>query len=204
MSGGVSGFMGLAALPVELPLTTTLMLRSIAEIARHHGEDLSRLDARLACVEVLGLGTPGRRRGQEFGYYATRTLIGRLIGDASTHFVERGVATASAPVVSSLVAELAPRFGLAVTERASASLLPVLGAVGGATVNVLFMRHFQQVAHGHFTVRRLERQYGTALVRREYQGLAARLREIGAQGPTRRVRASSFVALPGSAQTKRR
>ena len=44
ISGGVSGFFGMAALPLELPVTTTLMLRAIADIARHHGEDLS--DAR--------------------------------------------------------------------------------------------------------------------------------------------------------------
>jgi hypothetical protein len=31
------------------------------------------------------------------------------------------------------------------------------------------MDHFQLVAHGHFTVRRLERQYGQELVRSAYQ-----------------------------------
>ena len=34
VTGGVSGLLGLAALPVELPLTTTFMLRAIASIAR--------------------------------------------------------------------------------------------------------------------------------------------------------------------------
>ena len=74
--GGVSGFFGFAALPIELPVTTTLMLRAIADIARHHGEDLSTLEARLACVEVFALGSPrpqGRRT--DIGYYAARALI---------------------------------------------------------------------------------------------------------------------------------
>lgn len=53
LTGGVSGFFGIAALPLELPVTTTLMLRAIADIGRHYGEDLSTLEARLACVEVL-------------------------------------------------------------------------------------------------------------------------------------------------------
>ena len=44
INGGISGFFGFAALPIELPLTTTLMLRSIADTARHHGEDLSQLE----------------------------------------------------------------------------------------------------------------------------------------------------------------
>ena len=34
LSGGVGGAVGLASLPLELPLSTTIMLRSIAEIAR--------------------------------------------------------------------------------------------------------------------------------------------------------------------------
>ena len=32
LSGGISGFFGFAALPIELPVTTTLMLRAIARI----------------------------------------------------------------------------------------------------------------------------------------------------------------------------
>ncbi len=172
-SGGVSGFFGPLALALELPVTTTLMLRSIAEIARHHGEDLSRLEARLACLEVLGLGARKSRGDVEVGYYATRTMLARLTADASAMFVERGAATVSAPAAGSLVAEIAARFGVVVSERAAASALPVLGALGGASVNALFMNHFQRVAHGHFTVRRLERQCGVEAVRAYYESLGA-------------------------------
>lgn len=168
LSGGVSGFFGLAALPIELPVTTTLMLRAIADIARHHGEDLSTLEARLACVEVFALGAPRSGRRADFGYYASRALLGRLTMEATQLFVERGAANLSAPVVGSLVTEVATRFGVVVSERSAASALPVLGAVGGATVNVLFMSHFQRVAQGHFAIRRLEREYGASVVRRLY------------------------------------
>ena len=153
------------------------MLRAIADIARHHGEDLSTLEARLACVEVFALGASGpegRRRRTDVGYYASRALISRLAADATAIFVERGVANVSAPVVSSLVTEIATRFGVVVTERSAASALPVLGAVGGATVNIIFMNHFQRVARGHFAIRRLERQYGAAVVRQLYDAHAPR------------------------------
>jgi hypothetical protein len=168
ISGGVSGFFGLAALPIELPVTTTLMLRAIADIARHHGEDLSTLEARLACVEVFALGAPQSGSRADFGYYASRALLGRLTMEASQIFIERGAANLTAPAVGSLVTEVATRFGLVVSERSAASALPVLGAVGGATVNLLFMNHFQRVAQGHFAIRRLEREYGAAVVRRLY------------------------------------
>ncbi|HLN11195.1 MAG TPA: EcsC family protein [Xanthobacteraceae bacterium] len=174
LTGGVSGFFGFAALPLELPVTTTLMLRAIADVARYLGEDLTSLDARLACVEVFGLGA-GRSRGRmDVGYYASRALLSRLAGDASTLLLERGAAGVSAPVVNRLVAEVASRFGVVVSERFAASALPVLGAVGGATINVIFMNHFQRIALGHFTIRRLERRYGPHLVRRHYDALSVR------------------------------
>ena len=174
ISGGVSGFFGIAALPIELPVTTTLMLRAIADIARHHGEDLSTLEARLACVEVFGLGASGSGRRTDIGYYASRALITRMAADATAIFLERGVANLSAPVVSSLVTEIAMRFGVVVSERSAASALPVLGAVGGATVNVIFMNHFQRVARGHFAIRRLERLYGPNVVRQLYNAHTTR------------------------------
>jgi hypothetical protein len=178
VSGGVSGFFGIAALPIELPVTTTLMLRAIADIARHHGEDLSTLEARIACIEVFALGTPGGERRTDIGYYASRALISRLAADATALFLERGAANLSAPVVGGLVTEIATRFGVVVTERSAASALPVLGALGGATVNMIFMNHFQRVARGHFAIRQLERQYGAHVVRELYNAHSVR-RQIG-------------------------
>jgi hypothetical protein len=189
ISGGVSGFFGLAALPIELPVTTTLMLRAIADIARHHGEDLSTLEARLACVEVFALGAPRSGRRADFGYYASRALLGRLTADAAALFLERGAANLSAPVVGGLVTEIATRFSVVVSERSAASALPVLGAVGGATVNLLFMNHFQRVARGHFAVRRLEREYGSSIVRRLYEEHAPRRDRAQFRSNRDRVRA---------------
>jgi hypothetical protein len=40
-------------------------------------------------------------------------------------------------------------------------------------VNYAFMEHFQDVARGHFTVRRLERLYGKETIRAEYDVVAA-------------------------------
>jgi hypothetical protein len=176
ISGGVSGFFGIAALPIELPVTTTLMLRAIADIARHHGEDLSTLAARLACVEVFALGAPRDGHDRHLGYYASRIFLGRMAADASAILLERGIASVSAPVVGGLVTEIATRFGVVVSERAAASAMPVLGAVGGATINVMFMNHFQSVAQGHFAIRRLERECGPVLVRRLYEEIAPRRR----------------------------
>lgn len=172
VTGGVSGLFGFGALAVELPLTTTLMLRAIAEIAQHQGEDLSTLEARLACLEVFAYGAKRNEDNLDVGYYAARALISKYTHDIAAMALERGALDASAPVVASLVSEIVSRFGLVVSDKVAAGALPIIGAVGGATVNIVFMDHFQRVAHAHFTLRRLERSYGSAHIRERYAELA--------------------------------
>ena len=57
------------------------------------------------------------------------------------------------------------------SQKIAAQAVAVVGAVGGAAVNLAFIEHFQDVARGHFTVRRLERVYGAEIVRAEYDRL---------------------------------
>ena len=49
--------------------------------------------------------------------------------------------------------------------------VPAIGAAGGALINSIFINHFQDMARGHFIVRRLERHYDKELVLAEYQKL---------------------------------
>jgi hypothetical protein len=67
------------------------------------------------------------------------------------------------------VTAVASRFGVVVSEQTAAKAVPVVGAAGGAVINVLFMNHFQDMARGHFIVKRLERTYGMDLVRAAYE-----------------------------------
>jgi len=168
VAGGFAGAFGAAAVPLELPLTTILMLRSIAEIARHHGEDLSKLEARLACVEVFAYGAEKRA---DVGYYASRALLGRLTSEAATLLAQRGAANVSGPVVAALSKEVASRFGVVVYEKIAVSAVPLASAASAAAINVAFMNHFQKIARGHFMLRRLERIYGAERVREEFARL---------------------------------
>jgi hypothetical protein len=54
-----------------------------------------------------------------------------------------------------------------------AQTIPVLGAIGGGLVNTLFISHFQDMARGHFAVRRLERKYGADIVQHAYLQLTS-------------------------------
>jgi EcsC protein family len=170
-SGAVGGALGLAALPVELPISTTILLRSIAEIAREEGEDLTAPEAAFACVEVFALGGQGGETAFESGYFTVRAALAKSVSD-SAHFVAaQGAAALPAPVIARLISQVAARFGVVVSEKLAAQAAPVLGAIGGAAVNAAFADHFQTLARGHFIVRRLERQNGASVVAFEYQRL---------------------------------
>lgn len=174
-SGAVGGFFGLPGLALELPVTTTLMLRAIADEARAHGEDLSSLQARLACVEVFALGARTEEDdAADTGYYGVRLALAMSVSGALHHVARHGVAAEGAPLLLRGVSAIASRFGVALSEKTAAQLLPVVGAAGGALVNAIFMQHFMDAARAHFTVRRLERRYGAELVRAEYERLGRR------------------------------
>ena len=174
VSGAVGGFFGFAALAVELPVSTTMMLRSIAEIAREEGEDLASPGARLECLGVFAFGGPATEdNAAETGYYAVRAAMARTLQEAATFLSQRGLAEGSAPAVVRFVSQVASRFGVTISEKAAAQAVPVIGAVAGSAINIAFTDHFQQVARGHFTVRRLERTYGHDTVQAEYGRIKA-------------------------------
>lgn len=172
VSGGLGGFFGAPALAMELPVSTTIMLRSIAQIAQSEGEDLAGVEARLACLEVFALGgTSTQDDAAETGYFAIRAALAAALREAASVLTERGIAERSTPALVRLVSEIASRFGATAADKVAAEALPVIGAIGGATINVIFMDHFQNMARGHFTVRRLERRYGSEVVRAEFDRL---------------------------------
>ena len=170
LSGAAGGAFGLPALAIELPISTTIMSRSIADIARANGEDLTTHPARLACIEVFALGGPGKSDdAAETGYFAVRAAVARAISEATEYLTMKTVIEEGAPALARMVAVVATRFQVQVSEKAAAMSVPLIGAVGGATINYLFIDHFQNMSRGHFTIRRLERIYGIEAVREAYE-----------------------------------
>lgn len=173
LSGAAGGAFGLPALLVELPVSTTIMCRSIADIARAEGESLDDPAVRLACIEVFALGGKGAGDdAAETGYFAVRAALARAVSDAAQFLAGHAAAAEGAPALLRLVGLVAARFHLQVSEKVAAQAVPVIGAAGGALINLMFIDHYQDVSRGHFTVRRLERLYGAEVVRRAYEGRA--------------------------------
>jgi EcsC protein family len=171
-TGAAGGAFGLFALPVELPVTTTLMFRSICDIARSEGEDLTSVDTQLQCLTVLGMGGTSKADDDaDYGYFIMRGALAQAVSKASSEIATKGFTTHGSAALLRLLNTIAARFSVQVSEQIAAKSIPAIGAVLGAMVNTVFIDHFQQVAHGHFTVRRLERQYGTDAVQAAYQAI---------------------------------
>jgi len=172
LSGFVGGLLGIVALPLALPLSVGVILRSIADIARSEEHDLSRTAAKLACLEVFALGGTQSAETPAVGtYWVVRDALSTHIAEAADRLAAADLTDRTAPALGSLIAQVTSRFGVVASAQAAAMLIPVIGAATGGTINYLLTHNFQRMARGHFAILRLEKKYGTDLVRRTYDVL---------------------------------
>jgi hypothetical protein len=178
-TGAAGGFFGGLTMALELPVSTGIMMRSIAEIAREKGEDLTTTESRLECISVLGLDTSSQGSSADTNssrYFYVRSSMAKEITKAAEYLAANAIGDESAPVVVQFLSKVAERFGIQLSDKMAAELVPIVGAVAGGGINLMFIDHFQRIATGHFTVRKLERKYGQARVQTEYQTILNRLR----------------------------
>lgn len=180
-SGAVGGAFGFAALFVELPVSTTMMMRSVADVARSEGFDLRELETKQACLEVFAFGgRTAQDDATDVGYYAVRGFTADAIRHLSKELAAAAASNSSVlmPGVTSrqaaqwmagLIEKIAARFGVVVSEKFAAQAVPVLGAISGAALNALFVDYYQDIARGHFIVKRLEKRHGIAAVEAAYR-----------------------------------
>jgi hypothetical protein len=181
-TGAVGGFFGVAALPIELPATTIVMLRSIAKIAAQHGADLRDPVVRLQCLSVFSFGAP-QIETMESAYFTGRLGLALAVKDAAAFVsqhtareVSEAMAKGSAPMLLRLINQIAGRFQVVVSEKVVAQAVPLVGAASGAMINAAFSEHFNTVARFHFGIVELEQKYGRPAIEAAYQ--SARLARL--------------------------
>lgn len=184
-AGAVSGFfgsstgLGTAIFLGELTLTTKFLMRTIMDIARSEGEDIYSLEGQLACLEVFALGGSSKDDDSlETSYYTTRTALNSSIQKVTASgmktVLDGVVASANAvgsKSITNFVSKIAARFSILLSEKFVAQIVPVVSAATGGTLNYIFVEHFQKMATAHFTIRRLERNYGEEYIKKVYDGL---------------------------------
>lgn len=173
-TGAAGGMFGLASLAVELPITTVLILRGISDQARLYGHDLNELETRLECLMIFTMGVPeaGALAGEEAGdqksinrYLMTRATFVGLMREAvavAGAFTTKGLT--SGPILSRLVAKVAEKFQVRVSQKFLAESVPLVGALGGGALNYAFTDFFVTAARYHFGIRALEKKHGEEII----------------------------------------
>ncbi|MGE0763815.1 MAG: EcsC family protein [Bdellovibrionales bacterium] len=176
-AGAVGGLLGLVALPVELPLTTVLILRGILDQARLHGHDIHDTETRLECLLIFSLGTPNRADdAANSAYFATRIafsqLVQKLAGTAtglSAKEILLSLKSGASPLLAKLIQQVAEAFQIRVTQKFIAESVPIAGAVGGGLLNYAFCEFFVKAAKYHFALRALEKKHGLEFIQGRLQ-----------------------------------
>lgn len=150
LSGAAGGLGGLPSALAELPVTVTLILRAIQEVAREHGFDPADEAVRRETLRVFAAGGPGEDDdGVNTGFIGARlTLTG--------------------PAVQRMIAAVAPKVAAALGQKLAAQAVPVLGAVAGAGLNLAFVRYYREIAHVRFGLLRLAEAHGPEKVSRAF------------------------------------
>lgn len=161
--GAAGGMGGLPTALAELPVTVTVLLRAIQDVAVEHGFDPGEPGVRFDSIQVFGAAGPlSRDDGANLGFLGTRmTLTGAAM---------RG-----------LIARVSPRLATVLGQKLAAQTVPVLGAAAGAATNYAYTRYYQEMAQVHFGLRRLAIEAD-----RTPAEIVEMFRDRAAQAPARR------------------
>jgi hypothetical protein len=148
LSGALGGFGGLPTTLAELPVTTGLIMRSVADIARARGLDLGAEEVRRACIEVFAFGGPLEEDDDaDLAFWMTR-----LAGQE----------------VAQLIAAVIARYAPVLVTKLGAQAAPLVGAAVGAGLNLVYMAFYQRMARVVFDLLPLERALGREAARRAF------------------------------------
>jgi len=135
--GAVGGAGGLASSLVELPMTTTLLFRSIQEVAARYGFDPAAETTKFDTLRVFAAAGPlCHDDGADTVFLTARLSI-------------------TGPMISGMIRKVAPRLSVVLGQKLGTQLVPVLGAIAGATTNYIYARYYVQIACVQFGLRRL-------------------------------------------------
>jgi len=135
--GAAGGVGGLPSAMAELPVTTTILLRAIQDVASEHGFDPDEDSVQFDCIQVFAAAGPlDHQDGSDLAFLSTRVAV-------------------TGAAMQALIARVAPRLATVLGQKLAAQAVPVLGAAAGAATNYAYTSYYQQMAHVHFGLRRL-------------------------------------------------
>lgn len=156
LTGAVGGFGGLASALAELPVTVTVIFRSLQRIAAEYGYDPQDEGVRMECLQVFGSGSPLERDdGVNTSFLGARVTI-------------------TGATLNGVISAVAPRFATVLGEKLAAQAVPLLGSVAGAGINYAFVSYYQEMAHVRFGLKRLAEVHGDEAVLAAFRAAAGK------------------------------
>lgn len=145
-TGAAGGAGGLPTALAELPVTITVMLHAIRQVAAEAGYDPDDPAIKAECLTVFAAGSPlSRDDGVNTAFLSSRLAL-------------------SGPTMRALIARVAPRLAAALAPKLAAQSVPVLGAVAGAALNAAFLNYYREIARIRFALYRLSETHGAERV----------------------------------------
>lgn len=176
-TGALGGFFGGPGALLELPITTTLIMRSILSQGQNYGE-LTKEELLTNALYIFSLGSDHSDLDDDMSsaYYSSRIAMEMTLKRASEYIathspshVLKSIESGSAPFILELIKKVATRFNVTVSEKLIAEALPIVGAGAGATLNLLFTDFFTLSAKYHFGLKNLEKKYGLETIQNIYK-----------------------------------
>lgn len=155
LTGALGGLGGLPTALAELPVATMVIFRAIQGVAESYGEDPTSDETRLEVLRVFGAGGPGDDDdGVDTAFIGARMAL-------------------SGSAVNALIAKIAPKFAAQISQKLASQAVPIIGAVAGAGVNYVFTTYYTEIAHVHFSLRKLARSHDQAEVLTHFHKMLA-------------------------------
>lgn len=176
VSGGVSGIFGFSSIAVELPITTTIIFRSITAISQEFGNDISNPANQMECLSIfMHGGKSSKDDSMESAFLSSRLAIksiiqetSKFVAEQSTKSFSEALAKGTAPFLVNYLNMIAQQFGASVSQKFLAQSIPIISITTGAAINAAFTDHFNKVAKYHFGLKKLEKEYGLQYINDEY------------------------------------
>ena len=135
--GAAGGAGGVGTALAELPVTTTVFLRAIQDVAETYEFDATAENVKFDCVQVFAAGGPlSEDDSADLAFLSSRMAL-------------------SSGGTQKLIAWVTPRLAVVLGQKLAAQMVPVIGATTGALTNYAYMNYYREMAHVHFGLRRL-------------------------------------------------
>jgi hypothetical protein len=164
VEGTALGFGGLATILADIPVFMGIALRSIHDIATAYGYPVdSEEERRFVMMTLAAVSADGM--SEKRNAMIALGVVGKELRTGTWKSIDNLLAAMlTGPLLESIgVKELAKRFGINLTKKKAAQLIPVAGAVVGGSMNAIMLNEIAHTAYMVYRRRWLADRNGEAI-----------------------------------------